>query len=407
MPDQPTDPYVPPAVHDRAQKPPGVLPRNAQMVALGSIALVMVIVIAFSGRSSPPKRSDAMTPSASPVIDPSAARIQEYRARIEEQARKLAAEQVQLAQTQRGFDADGAAHRGVGDELAGRSSSAVLGTTEGIGEDTSAARRQQAAIAADKVQRDYQSRFATNVALSYRKSSPEPASAGTPATDSVATPIAAVDAERTDESRPPRSDGHRRPEETRYPLFEGTVLETVLTNRLDGSFSGPVNCLVTTNVYARDHRTLLVPRGTRVLGEVKKVESFGEQRLAVSFHRLILPNGESVRLDKVPGLDQIGQTGLRDQVDHHYAQVFGVSLAIGAIAGLSQANTRYGSDASATDAYRQGVATSLSQTSLHILDRYLNVLPTFTIREGQRVKVYLTGDLLLPAYRSHHDGGDQ
>ncbi len=405
MPDQPTGPYVPPAVHDRAPKPPGVLPRNAQTLMLGSIALVMVIVIAFSGRSSPPKRSAELTSSASSVIDPSAARIQEYRARIEDQARKLATEQAQFAQAQRGFDARTA--EGRGSALPGRSSSAAFGTGERTDEEAATTRREQATIAADKVQREYHSRFATNVALSYRRSSPEPVPPGTPAANSVATPVDDVDHARTAKPLPARADVHGGPAAKRYPLFEGTVIETVLTNRLDGSFSGPVNCLVTTPVFARDHHTLLLPRGTRALGEVKKVESFGEQRLAVSFHRLILPNGETVRLDIVPGLDQIGRTGLRDQVDHHYAQVFGVSLAIGAIAGLSQVNTRYGPDASATDAYRQGVAGSLSQTSLHILDRYLNVLPTFTIREGQRVKVYLTGDLLLPAYRSHDTQDDR
>jgi len=88
-------------------------------------------------------------------------------------------------------------------------------------------------------------------------------------------------------------------------------------------------------------------------------------------------------------------------VNHHYLQIFGTSLAIGAIAGLSQANTRYGLDASAIDAYRQGVASSLSQSSMHILDHYLNVLPTFTIREGHRIKVYLAQDLKLPAYDQH------
>ena len=56
---------------------------------------------------------------------------------------------------------------------------------------------------------------------------------------------------------------------------------------------------------------------------------------------------------------------------------------------------------------RHGVAASLSQSSLRILDRYLNVLPTFTIREGHRVKVYLSDDLLLPAYEKHQMPSDQ
>jgi type IV secretion system protein VirB10 len=92
----------------------------------------------------------------------------------------------------------------------------------------------------------------------------------------------------------------------------------------------------------------------------------------------------------------VGETGLRDQVNRHYGQIFGVSLAIGAIAGLSHVNTTSGPNASGADLYRQGVASSLSQTSLNILDRFLNVLPTFTIREGHRIKVYLTGDLYVP-----------
>ena len=186
-----------------------------------------------------------------------------------------------------------------------------------------------------------------------------------------------------------------------YRILEGTIIETVLINRLDGHFSGPVNCMVTTNVYSRDRLRMLIPQGSRVLGEVRKIETLGQQRLAVFFHRLLLPNGYAISLDQFQGLTPVGETGLRDKVNHHYLQVFGVSLAIGSIAGLSQANSSYGLERSGTDAYRQGVASSLSQSSLHILDRYLNVLPTFTVRGGHRVKVYLSNVLLLPAYEEH------
>jgi type IV secretion system protein VirB10 len=114
-----------------------------------------------------------------------------------------------------------------------------------------------------------------------------------------------------------------------------------------------------------------------------------------------MPDGYSASLDQFKGLSQIGETGLRDQINHHYTEIFGVSLAIGAIAGLSNINTSYGANTSSTDVYRQGVTASLSQSSLRILDRYLNVLPTFTIREGQRIKVILSNDLTLPAYDRH------
>ncbi len=186
-----------------------------------------------------------------------------------------------------------------------------------------------------------------------------------------------------------------------YRLFEGTIIETALTNRLDGTFSGPVNCIVSYDVYSHDHRHILILSGSRVLGDVHPVQSQDQQRLAVSFHRLIMPDGYSVNLDRFHGLDQVGETGLRDQVNHHYLQIFGASIAIGMIAGLAQSNTDYGASVSAADAYRQGVANSLSQSSMHILDRFLNVLPTFTIREGQRIKIYLAEDLTLPAYENH------
>jgi len=187
--------------------------------------------------------------------------------------------------------------------------------------------------------------------------------------------------------------------ERTYSLSEGTIIETLLTNRLDGTYAGPVNCLVTTAAYAADHEHVLIPAGARVLGEARAVNTFGQSRLAVVFHRVMLPNGRRVDLEAFHGLNQIGETGLRDQVDRHYAEIFGASLAVGAIAGLAQAQTSVGLDASALDVYRQGAATSLAQSSARILDRFLNLLPTVTIREGHRIKVYLSNDLELPVYR--------
>jgi type IV secretion system protein VirB10 len=193
--------------------------------------------------------------------------------------------------------------------------------------------------------------------------------------------------------------GQPAPDEPRYRLYEGTVIDTVLTNRLDGTFTGPVNCLVSVPVYAADHQHLVIPAGARVLGEARAVNTFGQSRLAVTFHRILLPNGAHIDLNGFHGLNQVGDFGLQDQVNRHYAQIFGVSLAIGAIAGFAQAQTSVGLDATGLDVYRQGVAANVSQSAARILDRFLNLLPTVTIREGHRIKVYLANDLDLPGYR--------
>ena len=186
-----------------------------------------------------------------------------------------------------------------------------------------------------------------------------------------------------------------------HPLLEGTIIDTVLTNRLDGSGSSPVNCLVTNPVYSHSGQHVLIPAGARVLGETRPVQALGETRLAVSFHRLVMPDGSTQRLDQFLGLNQIGDAGLRDKVNQHYWSTFGAAAAVGLISGLAQwigtAGVAGGSG-DRTVIIAGGAAEGASQASLQVMSRFLNRLPTVTIREGHRVKVYLTSDLQLPAY---------
>jgi type IV secretory pathway VirB10-like protein len=158
---------------------------------------------------------------------------------------------------------------------------------------------------------------------------------------------------------------------------------------------------VTTATYSHDRQQLLVPAGTRLLGETRKVEAFGSTRLAVVFHRLIMPDGYSASLDQFKGLNQAGDTGLRDQVNNHYARIFGASVAIGALGAVAEAGTGSVLTQSGADRMREGFGVSAAESSQQILDKFLNILPTITIREGHRVKVYLSGDLSLPAYNNH------
>ena len=410
-----TEPENPvPNIPKTPASPPGLLPRNTQAWLVGGISLLMVLVIALTGRNNPKEHPAASVQTAG--VDATTRRIEEYRMRIDQEGQKLQLERARLAQTPSvlGQGPGSSGQPMPAGPVAAYSSRYALSNS--VPEDSLESERQK---------REYQSLFASNVALTFRPSPTPSASAATTASpDTIARTVAAYTALTSQrslaepESKAPQTTGKEsipiktdrakerdseidRADGPRYRLFEGTVLETVLTNRLDGSFSGPVNCMVTTNVYSHNGQHLLIPQGSRVLGEVRKIETFGEARLAVTFHRLLMPDGYSMNLDQFHGLNQIGETGLKDQVNHHYLQVFGVSLAIGAIAGLSQANTSYGTNESAADAYRQGTATSLSQSSLRILDRYLNVLPTVTIREGHRVKIFFSDDLLLPAYDQH------
>ncbi|MBI1355886.1 MAG: hypothetical protein GC160_16215 [Acidobacteria bacterium] len=75
----------------------------------------------------------------------------------------------------------------------------------------------------------------------------------------------------------PTANSRSRAAGKQYRLFEGTWIEAVLTNRLNATFTGPVNCMVTTNVYSHDRQHVLIPQGSRVLGESRRVDQPRQQ----------------------------------------------------------------------------------------------------------------------------------
>ena len=186
-----------------------------------------------------------------------------------------------------------------------------------------------------------------------------------------------------------------------HRVLEGTVIDAVLTNRLDGAAAAPVNCLVTNPLYSHSGQHVLIPAGARVLGETRPVQALGQTRLAVAFHRLLMPDGSTVPLDQFKGLNQIGESGLRDRVNHHFLSTFGAAGAIGLVSGLSQllGNAAFGiGDGNRTVVIAGSAADATAQASAQVMSRFLNRLPTITIREGHRVKVYITSDLDLPEW---------
>jgi type IV secretion system protein VirB10 len=276
---------------------------------------------------------------------------------------------------------------------------------------------QKAQLEAEREQQAYKSLFADNLVRQERaqpvsfQHHENPPQQPAPAVESPARPTFAPEAttslEQTEKTRKPLDFNPAKQEA--YWLPEGTILEAVLTNRLDGEQPGPVNCMITTDVYLPGTRLLLIPQGARVLGEASKVSAFGQQRLAVAFHRIIVLglDSYSIPLDQqTPGLAQAGETGLHDKVNTHYASIFGASLAIGAIGGLAQiGNSTTGIVYDPSVQFRNGISESMAQSADRVLDRFLNRMPTITIREGTRVKIVLTDDLQLPAYDSMHERG--
>jgi type IV secretion system protein TrbI len=400
-------------VTDHRPVPRGVLPRGMQTWLMVGVAVGMVAIILIAGRPEPPAKTVSTTaPAAAP---PNADRVRDYQDRL----RVLEARTAQETQAQ----------------------AVAVPTNPGLDNDAPAVRSEDPLVA-ERKRREYESLFASNVILSRRPQGQRP-DAGQSATASAAparplndqtlpsideiadaavratsrvngdaaqksasaTPIAPNSGAATGQSptAPPRP-AHTDPISDAGPLhriLEGTIIDTVLTNRLDGSVAAPLNCLVTNPVYSHSGQQVVIPAGARVLGETKPVQTLGETRLAVAFHRLLMPDGSTYSLDQFLGANQIGDAGLRDQVNQHYWSTFGAAAAVGLISGLAQFVGTAGlgvGDGNRTVVIAGGAADAASQASVQTMNRFLNRLPTITIREGHRVKVYLTSDLELPAY---------
>lgn len=173
-----------------------------------------------------------------------------------------------------------------------------------------------------------------------------------------------------------------------YRLYEGTYIPAVLQNQISGDFEGTVIARVSRHVYSVDRQRILIPRGTTAIGTSSGVTDLWQGRIAIGFHRLVFPDGGWVNMT-FSGLNRVGESSVKDQVDRHYVQLFGVAGAIGVLAGFSQSRQ-------STGGFRSAASEQMASTALQIVNQFLNRLPTITIRAGHVVNIQLTGDLLVP-----------
>jgi type IV secretion system protein VirB10 len=393
-----------PTLRDKRVLPEGVVPKQAQGYVVAGLAVLILLAVMFSKNHAKTATVPAATQPSPATFsnDVNARRIAELEQNLDEEQRQSQQAQLQAQKA----DGTGAA--------AGNAATAIPGITAASAApvapspaSASVSEPQRDPIADAEKAMAFKARFASNLVSSdvgASRPSAEPADSSNASvrTDAKVATFAglpsqapAIAAKRAPEVN--INSAHGQP----FVVFEGTTIDTVLTNRLDGEFAGPVKVMVSNPVYSHDGQHVLIPEGSFILGDVQKVAGFGQKRLAVTFHRLLMPDGYSVDLDQFHGLDQVGDSGLKDKVNNHYLEVFGASIALGVIAGAAEATTNSGYNENGSDAYRQGIASSLSQSSANVLDRFINIPATITIREGHRIKVYITQDMLLPAYENH------
>ena len=416
-----------PQLTDHTSQPKGVLQKNLKMfLYLGAVVLLILATVVSSRKKAPTDAEKAKGAPPQPYVQDNTA------TNVDALQRQLGAAKLKADQDAQLAAATGSPASGTGAQQAAAAGYAPNGQQNGTQANgqpqlTPSEQAGQQLAATEKERADA-ARFSSNIAFARGEEivTPEQNTPPRPPAAAQNPYAAALQAGQPTALTAPRAAGeqkasgdqipateYKRPTEANidnaigqpYVIYEGLTLDTVLMNRLDGDAVGPVKVLVSNPVYSHDHQHVLIPEGTIVLGEARKIGAagFGQQRrISVAFHRLLMPDGYSVDLDQFHGLDQIGEEGLKDQVNNHYLQIFGTSIALGVIAGAAQIS-QGGSNltSSGPQSFTNGAASSVSQSATTILDRFIQIPPTITIREGHRVKVYFTQDMLLPAYENH------
>jgi type IV secretory pathway VirB10-like protein len=186
-----------------------------------------------------------------------------------------------------------------------------------------------------------------------------------------------------------------------YEVKAGTIIPTVLLTGLNSDLPGEVIGQVRENVFdtvTGNH--LLIPQGSRLLAKYDSMVAFGQERVLVCWNRLIRPDGSSLNLECMPGVDLAGYAGFADRVDHHWWRVLsGVVLGslLAATAARSQGDIQ-GLQPTFPQIWASNAASQVNQAGQQITQKNLAIQPTITVRPGFSVNVLVSKDMVIPPY---------
>jgi type IV secretion system protein VirB10 len=189
-----------------------------------------------------------------------------------------------------------------------------------------------------------------------------------------------------------------------YQVMAGTIIPAALVTGINSDLPGQIIATVTENVYdTKSGRYLLIPQGARLLGQYDSQVAFGQSRVLLVWNRVVMPDGSSIVLDRLPGVDTAGYAGLEDEIDNHWGKLLAdaaLSTLLGVGAELAQPTNDIGGRNRIIIATGQSAQDSVNQVGQQITRRNLNIQPSLTVRPGFPVRVIVNKDLILQPYQA-------
>jgi type IV secretory pathway VirB10-like protein len=186
-------------------------------------------------------------------------------------------------------------------------------------------------------------------------------------------------------------------------LYEGELLDAILVNRIVADTEpSPVICQVSKDVFDSDGRYVVFPANSRIVGSSQVVNYKGAHRLFISFHRIILPNGPAVEFPgsqkALRALDETGALGAVSNVNRHWLLQFGTAIFFGVLDGLAGAAQRHSEIFSATSIVIDRTSRNFERILDTIMSQYASIVPTITVHQGHKMKIYLADDVFISPY---------
>lgn len=184
-------------------------------------------------------------------------------------------------------------------------------------------------------------------------------------------------------------------------LMAGSIIPGLLLTGINSDLPGKLLAQISQNIFDTAHgKHLLIPQGTKVVGEYDSRIVYGQERVLIVWTRLIFPNGKSIALEGMPGIDLSGYAGLSERVNHHYGRLLS-GVVFGSVIGAG-AQVARGSNRTMDPTFGQlalgGAAQNINRAGQQITEKNLNIQPTIEVSPGHRFNIFVTKDIILEAY---------